>query len=151
MSQEPNMPSTPPDAPFSLLIVENETRELKALIIGLRMEGIEAAGAPNAQAALKMLEERSYDVVLTDLMMPQMSGMELARLIRKDHPHVTTILMSGFALSTLQLSRHDCGVVGFIPKPFLIDELIGYIRAKLTSKPEQDKTSRPPTDRFDLP
>ncbi|MCU0661971.1 MAG: response regulator [Myxococcota bacterium] len=136
-------------APFRLLIVENEANELKALIIGLRMEGIEATGAPNAQTALSMLKERPYDIVLTDLMMPQMSGMELARQIRKEYPDVTTIMMSGFSLSTLQLSRHDCGIVGFIRKPFRIDELIAYIHAKLNADPTCEMPL--PKERFDLP
>jgi DNA-binding response OmpR family regulator len=150
MSQEDTNFLSPSAAPlFQLLIVENEPNELKALIIGLRLEGIEASGAPNAQAALAMLKERDYDVVLTDLMMPQMSGMELARQIRSEHPKTTTILMSGFSLSTLQLSRHDCGVVGFIRKPFRIDELLAYIHAKLKAPPGTDTPS--PKDRFDLP
>jgi DNA-binding response OmpR family regulator len=66
-------------------------------------------------------------------MMPGTNGMELARKLRDLYPGVRVILTSAYHLSESQLTRADCGVVGFVPKPYVLGELADFLRHKLGS------------------
>jgi CheY-like chemotaxis protein len=68
---------------------------------------------------------------MVDLMMPGINGIELARKIRDAFPAVRVVLTSAYHLSERQLSRADCGVIGFVPKPYVIPELAEFLRAKM--------------------
>jgi DNA-binding NarL/FixJ family response regulator len=63
------------------------------------------------------------------------NGLELAREIRCDSPDTRVLLTSAYHLSERQLERADCGVSGFIPKPYDIAEVVAFIRAKASSPP----------------
>ena len=68
---------------------------------------------------------------LFDLMMPGMNGLELARNVRALHPQVRVVLTSAYHLSERQLARADCGVVGFVPKPFELSALFDVVARAL--------------------
>jgi DNA-binding response OmpR family regulator len=114
----------------SILVVDNESNELKALIIGLRLEGFSVTGAASSAAALEALAGGRFDVALIDLMIPETNGLQLSRAIRAAFPQVTTILMSAYHLSLAQLVRANTGAVGFVPKPFRFDDLVQFVHAK---------------------
>jgi DNA-binding NtrC family response regulator len=114
-----------------VLVVDDNPGEVRALRIGLDLEGFDVTGVTGAADALGKLDERVYSLVLIDMMMPGMNGLELARAVRAAHPRVPTILMSAYHLSPMQLARADTGAVGFVPKPFDFDELVRFIRRKL--------------------
>ncbi len=116
-----------------ILIVDDEANQVRSLTIGLRLEGFEVAVARDADSALQMLEEYPADIAILDLMMPGTNGMELARKLRTLHPDLRVVLTSAYHLSERQLTRADCGVVGFIPKPYVLDELAEFLRRKLES------------------
>jgi len=115
---------------FSVLVVDHDSNELKALVIGLKLEGFTVAGASSSAAALQLLAESRFDVALIDLMIPETNGLQLSRSIRAAFPEVTTILMSAYHLSLAQLVRADTGAVGFVPKPFRFDDLVKFVHAK---------------------
>ena len=114
-----------------VLVVDDEENQLEVLSLGLRLEGFEVCAAQTAGGALAVLEAEKVDLAILDLMMPGINGIELARRIRQSHPHVRVVLTSAYHLSERQLARADCGVVGFVPKPFELVELAGFLRAKL--------------------
>ncbi len=118
----------------SVLVIDDEINELKALIIGMEFEGFDVVGASSSTEAMVALDRRNFDAALIDLMMPEMNGLQLARAIRAAHPEVTTILMSAYHLSPIQLARAETGAVGFVPKPFRFDELVGFVRAKIETR-----------------
>ncbi len=99
--------------------------------MGLRLEGFEVSAAQTADQAMDLLDCEPVDLAMLDLMMPGINGIELARRVRQRHPSVRVILTSAYHLSERQLTRADCGVVGFVPKPFEFVELASLIRAKL--------------------
>ena len=117
-----------------MLVVDDDPNELRTMVIGLRLEGFDAVGAADGTSALKLLQESTYSLILIDLMMPEMNGLQLARAVRSSFPAVLTILMSAYHLSPVQISRADAGVVGFVPKPFRFEELVLFIRSKLEPK-----------------
>jgi DNA-binding NtrC family response regulator len=101
--------------------------------MGLRLEGFDVAGARSAAEAMGVLDaDDEIQLGLFDLMMPGVNGLELARSVRQKHPHVRVVLTSAYHLSERQLARADCGVVGFVPKPYELNELAAFLRSKLS-------------------
>jgi DNA-binding response OmpR family regulator len=142
----------------AVLVVEDEPNELKALLIGLELEGFQVVGASSGAEALARLGEVRYAIALIDLMLPETNGIQLAREVKLKHPDVATILMSAYHLSPVQLARADTGAVGFVPKPFRFDELVQFIRTKVDPRQSQLNVTAPGTDRergmtspFDVP
>lgn len=115
-----------------VLVVDDEPNHLRLLTATLRLEGFLAVGVTDAESALRALAETSYDVALIDVMMPGTSGIELARRMRLEHPTVPVVLMSAYHLSERQLRQSRTGAVGFVAKPYQVDELTRYLREKAT-------------------
>src|SRR5262245_3608826 len=84
-----------------ILIVDDEGSLLLTLLANLELEGFDVVGAHDAGAALQLLHEQSFDLVLTDIRMPGMSGLELYRAIRSLRPDMPVIMMTAFAAETL--------------------------------------------------
>lgn len=125
----------------SILVVDSDPNELKTLVIGLRLEGFDVHEAPTSVRAVEILKEQNFDAALVDLMMPEMNGLQLARIMRSSNPEITTILMSAYHLSPIQLSRANTGAVGFVPKPFKFDALVQFIRNKIFCLDGEQKTT----------
>ena len=114
-----------------LLIVDDEVNHRKSLAIGLRLEGYEVLEAGDGEQALAVLEHADADLAIVDLMMPGMNGLDLARRLRFRHPEVHVVLTSAYHLSERQLERAEIRVLGFVPKPFEMSELVEFLEAKL--------------------
>lgn len=113
-----------------VLIVDDEENQRRTLSIGLRLDGFDVLSACSGVEALRVLSEERVNVALIDLMMPGLNGLDLARQIRETHPDVRIVLSSAYHLSARQVERADCGAVGFVPKPYRIDELCTFLRSK---------------------
>jgi DNA-binding response OmpR family regulator len=117
-----------------VLVVDYEANCAGSMAAGLRSEGFDVETAVDADAALGLMARVQFDVVIADLMMPIINGIQLARLIRDKHPSARVVLMSAYHLSAPQLVRCDCGAVGFVPKPFNSSELARLLRSKLAAE-----------------
>lgn len=113
-----------------VLIVDDQESQRKTLSIALRLDGFDVACAACATDALQSLSERSCDVAIVDLMMPGINGLQLARQLRTLFPNIKVVLTSAYHLSERQLRQAECGVIGFVPKPFQIAELVEFLRSK---------------------
>tara|TARA_B100001750_G_scaffold242355_1_gene255603 strand:- start:2767 stop:3150 length:384 start_codon:yes stop_codon:yes gene_type:complete len=114
-----------------VLIVDDEMNQRRSLAIGLRLEGFEVAEAADGEEALAFFESGgTAEVAILDLMMPGINGLELARRLRRAVPHVRVVLTSAYHLSERQIARADVGAVGFVPKPYHLDELAEFLRRK---------------------
>jgi DNA-binding response OmpR family regulator len=112
-----------------ILIVDDEANHRRSLSISLRMEGYEVIEAADGEHALTKIAEQPVDIVVCDLMMPRVDGLELARRLRFTHPGTRVILMSAYHLTRAQLERAQVGEIGFLPKPYAFEQL----RAQLDS------------------
>ena len=121
-------PRSQQENPTRILVVDDDPNELRALSICLKLEGFNVVGVMSGNAAVDMLKKREFAVALTDLMMPQMNGIQLAREIRNVSPSTKTVLMSAYTLSPSQLNKIDIGVVGFVTKPYEFEELVSFIK-----------------------
>ena len=118
----------------SILIVDDEENHRRSLAIGLRLEGWNVSEAPDGDAALRHLGEHEIDLAIIDLMMPGINGLDLARRMRFRHPDVRIVLTSAYHLSERQLERAGVGAIAFVPKPYSMEELVGFLRTKLATR-----------------
>ncbi|HVZ34635.1 MAG TPA: response regulator [Polyangiaceae bacterium] len=106
-----------------ILIVDDEANHRRSLSISLRMEGYDVVEAADGEHALTAVAEQPVDIVICDLMMPRVDGLELARRLRFGHPNTRVILMSAYHLTRAQLERAQVGDIGFLPKPYAFEQL----------------------------
>ena len=123
-------PADEPTRSIRILVVDDEPNHLRLLTSTLRLEGFHAVGVTDAESALALLGEGTFQLALVDVMMPGTSGLELARRMRAEHPTVRVVLMSAYHLSERQLRQSQTGAVGFVAKPYQVDELTQYLRTK---------------------
>jgi DNA-binding response OmpR family regulator len=114
-----------------ILIVDDEGNHRRSLSISLRMEGFEVLEAADGQHALDTLKRESVDIVVADLMMPRVDGLELARRLRFAYPRTKMILMSAYHLTRAQIDRAQVGDIGFLPKPYQFEQLKAQLDAAL--------------------
>ncbi|WP_198320716.1 response regulator [Azohydromonas aeria] len=122
-------------SPQRILVVDDELSNAEVLGLILREEGFHVVVAGDARQALARIAEAAPDLLITDYMMPGMSGVELARAVRQlpQHQGLPVLLMSGAAASALAVQAQDFNA--FLRKPFDIDELLRAVRALLAGTP----------------
>lgn len=101
-----------------LLIVDDETELLTALCEILAEQDYDTVGAPNALEGLRRLQNERFDLVITDLMMPGMDGIEFLRKVREIDPHVTGIVMTGQGTIATAVEAMKVGAFDYLLKPF---------------------------------
>ena len=106
-----------------ILVVDDEERIRDACSMVLEDEGYVVAVADNGELGLKMIEERHYDVILLDLMMPVISGLDVLPKITELHPDTAVIVITGYATVEHSIEAMKKGAFDFIPKPFTPDQL----------------------------
>jgi DNA-binding response OmpR family regulator len=127
-----------PIAVQTILLVDAPDGNASLLASALRVEGFQVVLAPSATEARAALEKGPVALALVDLMLRTdggTNGLELAREIKHLHPGLRVLLTSAYYLSERQLERADCGVSGFIPKPYDVAEVVSFIRAKVSGPP----------------
>ena len=110
-----------------ILLVEDEPVIVAAAGRALRPEGFQVDETGSVPEALERLTAQTYDLILCDLMLPQVSGLELVRAAVRDFPDVPVILITGYATLENALESFRAGAFDFIPKPFDIGELLGVV------------------------
>ncbi|HJT98094.1 MAG TPA: response regulator, partial [Rhodanobacteraceae bacterium] len=113
-----------------ILIVEDETSIRDMVAFALRKAGMEAMHAADARAAQSVIGERVPDLILLDWMLPGMSGIDLARRLRKDDltREVPIIMLTARGEETDRVGGLDAGVDDYVVKPFSTRELLARIR-----------------------
>jgi light-regulated signal transduction histidine kinase (bacteriophytochrome) len=115
----------PPHA--SILIVDDEATHLKALCDTLSVEGYTTTGTPSARSALDMLRARHFDVLLTDLMMPEMNGIALLNSAREISPDIACIVMTGHGTIDSAVEAMKGGAIDYVLKPIKLNALMQVI------------------------
>ena len=107
----------------SVLIVDDEDRIRQVCSKMLTNEGFDVAQAENAEVGLGMVAKRHYDIILLDLLMPGMSGLEALGHIRADHPDTVVIVITGYATLDHAVDAMKKGAFDFVSKPFSPQDL----------------------------
>ena len=108
----------------TLLIVDDEKNLRDGLAEALGMEGYEALTAADGQEAMKVLDERYIDLVITDLKMPRVSGMELLQYIKQRWQNIPVIIITAHGDITEAVSAMQYGALEFITKPLDLEHLL---------------------------
>ena len=121
--------SRPKARPITLLIVDDEPAILKALQRIVRDEGYKVLTALDGEEALRLVASESVDVVLSDMDMPGMTGLDLMVRLRRNHPSAVRLLLTGRGtLAAAVGAINDGEVYRFMTKPWDIDELREVLR-----------------------
>lgn len=124
----------------SILIIEDEEKLARMLELELNYEGYQTEKALDGRAGLELALSGRFDLILLDIMLPQLSGMEvLRRLRREEQGYTPVLLLTARDAITDKVSGLDAGAEDYITKPFAIEELLARIRVtlrKLHSKEE---------------
>ncbi|MBF0567016.1 MAG: sigma-54-dependent Fis family transcriptional regulator [Nitrospirae bacterium] len=114
-----------------ILIVDDEKIALQNLEHIMKKEGYDVAGAQSGAGAIKMLESEQFDVVLTDLKMEKVDGMQVLKKCHEIHPDTEVILITGFATLDSAVKAMKEGAYYYIAKPFRLDEVRKVVKEAL--------------------
>ncbi|MCU0663644.1 MAG: response regulator [Myxococcota bacterium] len=114
-----------------LLVVDDEKVIREILADFLSLEGFYVVTAPDGAAALRMLEQSKFDMVLSDLKMPGMGGLELLERLRTEHENVLTVIMTGFGTVETAIEAMKKGAYDYILKPFKVEEVVHIVHRGL--------------------
>ncbi|MGG0412282.1 response regulator transcription factor [Peribacillus simplex] len=118
----------------SILIVEDEEKILRLLELELEIEGYQVGKAMDGKEALEAYRSGTWDLILLDVMLPGISGIELLRKIRAKNNFTPVILLTAKGSVEDKVSGLDLGANDYITKPFQIEELLARIRAVLRKR-----------------
>jgi DNA-binding NtrC family response regulator len=111
----------------SILIVDDEDIVRNSCVRILSPEGYVLDTAKNGREAINALTKRSYDLVLTDLLMPEMTGIELLKRIKEDWPETEAIIITGYGTVQTAVEALKYGAYDYIEKPFTPDSLLNAV------------------------
>lgn len=117
-----------------LLIIDDEDIVLKSCQRILRDSGYHIDTATNGEEGLAVLDRGDYDLVVTDLMMPGMSGMDVLRTIKEKNIDVTVVIFTGYATAETAREALKTGAFDYIPKPFTPEEFRDVVNNAIQSR-----------------
>ena len=116
-----------------ILLVEDEEKLARMVELELNYEGYEVEKAPDGRKGLELARSGGFDLVLLDIMLPQLSGMEVLRRLRRES-QIPVIMLTARDSVMDKVAGLDSGADDYITKPFAIEELLARIRAALRGK-----------------
>ncbi|MCG3419365.1 response regulator transcription factor [Oceanobacillus jordanicus] len=123
-----------------ILIVEDEQKLSRVLQLELEYEDYVTGIATDGKEALEKIEEERWDLVLLDIMLPKLSGLEVLRKVRKSGETMPIILLTARDEVHDKVSGLDIGANDYITKPFQIEELLARIRVHLRTTISQNNS-----------
>lgn len=115
----------------SILIVDDEQNMVDACREVLATEGFVPQGVTSGEAALDAIRRQSFDLVILDLKMPRVDGMEILRHVQKESPGTSTVVITGYPTVDTAVEAMKCGAADFLPKPFTPEVLRFTVRRVL--------------------
>lgn len=108
---------------MKILVAEDEPLMLMAIEAKLKNEGFTVVGACDGQEALKAVEKTTFDLIITDILMPYTSGLELISIIKSSGKKIPIIVLSGLGQEDTVMEAFQLGADDFLTKPFNPTEL----------------------------
>jgi two-component system KDP operon response regulator KdpE len=125
-----------------ILVVDDEPQIRRVLRSALVAVGYEVSDARNGQAALEMVRTAKYDLLLLDINMPGMDGLEMCRIIRSTSD-ISVIMLTVRNVESDKIEALDAGADDYVTKPFSTNELLARIRAALRRAPSAKNAASP--------
>ena len=115
----------------TILIAEDTRTQARMIQFMLEAEGFQTEVAANGRLALKVMEQRLPDIVLTDLHMPEMNGLELVEAVRSRFPSIPVVLMTADGSEEIAVQALQRGAASYVPKRHLEHDLVRTLRSLL--------------------
>lgn len=123
-----------------ILVVEDEEKLARFVELELIHEGYEVTKSGDGREALELATANTYDLILLDIMLPGLNGLEVLRRLGNSHPTPVILLTARDAVMD-KVSGLDAGAVDYITKPFAIEELLARVRVALKLHPVEGRGS----------
>ena len=107
----------------TVLFVDDDETVLQSLERGLLDESYNKLFVKSCKEALEILQREEVHVIVTDMRMPEMTGLELLRIVRNEHPHIIGMVLSGYQDATLEMAAGQGEIFRLIPKPWKLGEV----------------------------
>ncbi len=120
-----------PDKSSRILVVDDELGICQSCVKILSKEGHQVEYALNGYDALKMMQQKPFEVIITDLKMSSMGGMEVLRRVKESYPDSVVIVITGYATVSSAVEVMKTGAYDYLPKPFTPEELRTIVRRAL--------------------
>ena len=115
------------EAPARILVVDDEENMVHFLTKLLRAEGFEVEGAPTGESALDRLRAAPYELVLTDLRLPDTDGIEILKVARELRPETVVVLMTAYGTIGSAIEAMRAGAYDYVTKPFRASEILQVV------------------------
>jgi len=126
------------DRPIQVLVAEDEESFIDALVVGLEREGFEITVARDGVEALTRFQEADFDLVLLDVMLPRMSGLDVCRAIRA-RSSTPIIMVTAKSTEIDTVVGLEVGADDYVAKPYRLRELVSRMRAVLRRTPRSQQ------------
>ena len=130
----------------SILVVDDELSMREFLEMLLSKEGYAVSLAKNGKQALKQIKKKSYDLVLTDIRLGDITGLDVLRAVKKEHNETVVIMISAYSTTEIAVEAMNEGAYDFVPKPFDNSELRDTIAKALELKTLEHEKERRSTE-----
>ena len=124
---------------IKIIVVDDEQIVLSLVCDTLDEEGYQVESASNGMEALEKIKEKEFDLIITDIRMPHMSGIELVKQTREKYPDISVIFMTGYANLNTAKDAIKQGAVDYIMKPFEIHEMRQAVQNTVKLRREADQ------------
>ena len=121
---------------YAILIVEDEKDLLNGLALNLRNEGYQVLKASRGDEGLQLAQQENPHLILLDVMLPQMSGLDVCRELRRKGLDMPIIMLTAKGEEVDRVVGLEIGADDYVTKPFGLRELLARIRARLRSHPQ---------------
>jgi two-component system alkaline phosphatase synthesis response regulator PhoP len=136
-----------PDKKFSILLVEDEENLQEALKLNLELEGYEITGAWDGAEALQAVEKEYFDLIILDVMLPEIDGITVCETIRLSKPDIPILILSAKNSSADRVLGLKKGADDYLTKPFNLEELLLRVN-NLIKKSERLNSKEPIPDEY---
>ena len=128
----------------TILIAEDDRAVREFVSRALRQDGHDITAVGDGQQALNALEKGQFDMLLADIVMPQLDGIALALKAAKDYPDLPVLLMTGYAAERQRAHNMEALIQDVISKPFTLQEIREAVRKLLATQPPCLRIHEPP-------
>lgn len=130
--------------PPRILVMEDDFSVARGLETVLSEEGYTVDLAETGRLALEAFKRGRFDLLVADIRLPDMDGMEIIRQVKESTPHTEVIAITGYATTSLAVDAMKLGVHDFLPKPFSEKQIVSAVRGALMARRQ---AARPATGR----
>lgn len=113
---------------FEILVIDDEQIVIDSVKKILHTEGFIIDGLLNADTVMQKLQKNNYKLILVDLMLPKISGLNVIAMIKKEYPDLLIILFTGYATRENTIEAFKAGAFDFVQKPFDFEELLSLLQ-----------------------